>query len=432
MAGNKHVCETCQLVFSSGVALNTHSLTCARRPPIKLSFYGVWSKGADGGGASKDSTSAANMPIEEEEQITKILPLSQPLLPFGSSQEQQQQPPAEGAAATDHTNPNYVCDVCQKTLPTARGLKSHRTSCLKKQLNRQPPTSSQPSQAPQIQQPSQSPAAEAEVTVEVAVAETQGENNDNGIWGPHTAEEIKAACDAMYEEIVFWKNNIFDLPSGAAGKRYIRETTRLIEVWLAESSPLADSALKLLMCMPKMLLQKPYRKSKTKQHSTYLNKRLDQWENGNFEELMKENRDIQHKLRQSLPKKDTTEHIAKCFAHLMLQGKVHAALRLLDKNEELGLAELNAENITKLTALHPEAADADESILMSGELPYFDPIVFQNIDEAAIAKAAHRTRGAAGPSGLDADGWRRMLVSKNYGESGVRKLVKRFGQQFPR
>ena len=148
--------------------------------------------------------------------------------------------------------------------------------------------------------------------------------------------------------------------------------------------------------------------------------------------LMKENRDIQHKLRQSLPKKDTTEHIAKCFAHLMLQGKVHAALRLLDKNEELGLAELNAENITKLTALHPEAADADESILMSGELPYFDPIVFQNIDEAAIAKAAHRTRGAAGPSGLDADGWRRMLVSKNYGESGVRKLVKRFGQQFPR
>ena len=29
-----------------------------------------------------------------------------------------------------------------------------------------------------------------------------------------------------------------------------------------------------------------------------------------------------------------------------------------------------------------------------------------------------RTRGAAGPSGLDAEGWRRILISKNYGLIG--------------
>ena len=44
--------------------------------------------------------------------------------------------------------------------------------------------------------------------------------------------------------------------------------------------------------------------------------------------------------------------------------------------------------------------------------------MFHNIDERAIAKAAQRTRGAAGPSGQDADGWRRMLVSRNYGNAG--------------
>ena len=40
---------------------------------------------------------------------------------------------------------------------------------------------------------------------------------------------------------------------------------------------------------------------------------------------------------------------------------------------------------------------------MTGDLPYFDANIFNNIDEGSIAKAAHRTRGAAGPSGQDAD-----------------------------
>ena len=37
-----------------------------------------------------------------------------------------------------------------------------------------------------------------------------------------------------------------------------------------------------------------------------------------------------------------------------------------------------------------------------------------DIDKTTIMKAALRTKGAAGPSGINADGWRRILVSKNY------------------
>ena len=33
-------------------------------------------------------------------------------------------------------------------------------------------------------------------------------------------------------------------------------------------------------------------------------------------------------------------------------------------------------------------------------------------------KSALRTRGSSWPSGLDADGWRRILVSKNFGNVG--------------
>ena len=51
-------------------------------------------------------------------------------------------------------------------------------------------------------------------------------------------------------------------------------------------------------------------------------------------------------------------------------------------------------------------------------MPFFDPVRFSNIDEGSIARAALRTRGGAGPSGMDADSWRRILVSKNYGRTG--------------
>ena len=40
------------------------------------------------------------------------------------------------------------------------------------------------------------------------------------------------------------------------------------------------------------------------------------------------------------------------------------------------------------------------------------------ITESTIANAALRTRGSSGPSGLDADGWRRILVSKNFETAG--------------
>lgn len=55
---------------------------------------------------------------------------------------------------------------------------------------------------------------------------------------------------------------------------------------------------------------------------------------------------------------------------------------------------------------------------MTGELLYFDPIIFQNIDGMSIAKAAQKTRGAARPSGLDTDGWRLIYISKTYGNIG--------------
>ena len=237
------------------------------------------------------------------------------------------------------------------------------------------------------------------------------------VWGNRTLENLIEVTNKIYNQVVFWRKNLFKLPSGAAGKNYIRETTRLIESWIAEGN-VSPVALKLVMIMPALLLQKPSRKSTSKQHTEYLSKRLDLWSEGNFMELMKEGLQIQRTLKQNIRKDESPEKIAKNFAKLMMQGKVNAALRLLNKQESLGVAELNENTIQKLRDLHPEAKRASEETLMTGELPYFDPVIFSNIDEKAIAKAAIRTRGSAGPSGMDADGWRRILISKNYGTTG--------------
>ena len=56
--------------------------------------------------------------------------------------------------------------------------------------------------------------------------------------------------------------------------------------------------------------------------------------------------------------------------------------------------------------------------MLQGEIPFVDPALFANIDEATISKAAMKTNGAPGPSGLDALGWRHILVSQNYGDAG--------------
>ena len=69
--------------------------------------------------------------------------------------------------------------------------------------------------------------------------------------------------------------------------------------------------------------------------------------------------------------------------------------------------------LSDLKAKHPEGVEADESVLLTGDVPFVDPVMFENLNENTIAKAALKTRGAAGPSGQDADGWRRILVSKN-------------------
>ena len=67
--------------------------------------------------------------------------------------------------------------------------------------------------------------------------------------------------------------------------RTVEEVTRLIKLWI-NNTPLRKIALKAVHVMPELLLRKPYKSSKSKDHHAALERRLKFREEGKIEELL--------------------------------------------------------------------------------------------------------------------------------------------------
>ena len=100
-------------------------------------------------------------------------------------------------------------------------------------------------------------------------------------WGSNDGKAFCDMIDEAYNDIIHWKRNIFLLPSGAMGKAFICEITRLLQAF-AEGSAMECIALKASFVMQILLLQKPSQKSKSRDHVTHLKTRLDLWKQGNI------------------------------------------------------------------------------------------------------------------------------------------------------
>ena len=115
------------------------------------------------------------------------------------------------------------------------------------------------------------------------------------------------------------------LPSGAAGKNYIEEVTRLMKLWINDT-PLRKIALKAADIMPALLLQKPHKSSKSKDHHAAVKRRLKLWEERKIEELLYEGQTIQERLKSS----DSSMTIAKIsmkFRIFMSKGNMNGTLK---------------------------------------------------------------------------------------------------------
>ena len=240
-------------------------------------------------------------------------------------------------------------------------------------------------------------------------------NNARFSWGEKSGAQFTHELEVAYNKIVFYRQNLFKLPSGSAGKDYIKEMTRLIRSWSSKSE-LRDIAWKCVMTMPSLLLQKPSRVSKSKDHTEALKRRLVLWKSGNIKALIGECDTIQNRIKVSVPA-NTIEAVSKKFATLMKQGKINAAVKLLTSSMEGGVLPLSEETMTLLRSKHPDPADLNEDAVCEFQAPEVHPVIFETINADSIRTAALKTRGGAGPSGMDADGWRHILVSRNFGQA---------------
>ena len=171
-----------------------------------------------------------------------------------------------------------------------------------------------------------------------------------------TKDDVAMIIDATYEEIVFWRRNLFLLPTGAAGKKYVVELTKWIEYWNNESEFYRDITMKVVMVMSPLLLQKPSYRSTSKEHSQCLARRMMLWKVGDFDSIMCEARTIQEMLQTNV-KQHTQEHSVKTFAKLMFEGKVNAEMKLLDKQNGGGVLPLTKETVTAWREKHRQPAD---------------------------------------------------------------------------
>ena len=170
------------------------------------------------------------------------------------------------------------------------------------------------------------------------------------------------------------------------------------------------------MMMPSLLLQKPSKNSKSKDHLIALERRKDLWQKGDLKLLYDEAFAIQSQL-PSTQKPQTHSDLKKQFVNKMRKGNINAAIKLLTNNMQNGIVPLNDETLRMLRMKHPKEEPASADVLFPDEPVVIHPIVFEKIDAELVRTAARKTQGGSGPSGMDADGWRRILVSNSFGKS---------------
>ena len=159
----------------------------------------------------------------------------------------------------------------------------------------------------------------------------------------------------------------------------------------------------------------------TRLRTKCLKSRIERWKLGEITQLLHECWTIQDQLiRQKQRENGSQESSAKSFSSLVTNGKLHSALRQLEEGDGGGVLNLDEKIDGKtvrdiLKEKHPPAQRASHSSIISEEPPEQPrPVLFESLTREVVRCAAlntHVRHGAAGPSGVDSDNWRRMCTS---------------------
>ena len=143
------------------------------------------------------------------------------------------------------------------------------------------------------------------------------------LWGERDGTLFTDDLNVAYEKIVLWRKNLFMLPTGNAGKKYIKDVTKLLNTW-AQDSPLRSISLKAIHNMLALLLQKPSKTSKSRDHLDALERRLQLWERSEIKSLLLEAETTQRRLTANYDPKNIAD-VSKKFAKLIRKGNIIGA-----------------------------------------------------------------------------------------------------------
>ena len=272
------------------------------------------------------------------------------------------------------------CSCVKKRRPCSSCLPSRLSKCSNRSMTPinapQSQTSSTSSMLPQAQPPALALVHDSEdpqPTILITTPDREPQclppfrplTKPNFVWSDTMdAESFSHAITSAYAETVHWHRNLFLVPSGKAGTSFITLLAKLFCAY-GEGSSLESIALRAAMGMPVLLLQKPHARSKTYEHVTSLERRPASWQRDDIDTLVQEGRTIQKRFHLTSTSNDSNhkQHKTRKIAKLMSQGKVKAALQLLEKTNSGGVLPLNSTITTNLHSIQPTPCTVREVLI---------------------------------------------------------------------
>lgn len=117
-------------------------------------------------------------------------------------------------------------------------------------------------------------------------------------WNNISGRKCIKLIDKCYDKAVHWIPNLFKVPHGKSGKSFVQELSLLFRAY-GEDSAKECIALKAAFLFPLLVLQKPFCSSN---HVDALDRRLQLWQDGSFDLLLKEGETITFVLIFVLPR----------------------------------------------------------------------------------------------------------------------------------
>ena len=143
---------------------------------------------------------------------------------------------------------------------------------------------------------------------------------------------------------------------------------------------------------------------------------MELWHAGDIMDLLKEAETIQKDLRVSNTP-STIAEVSEKFTREMRKGNINSAMKNLADKMQNSVLLLNDQTLNQLKQRHPLGKGADPQILLPDIPEEVHPIKSYWVDTETVKKAILKAKGAARPSGLDADGLKRILTSNQFSNS---------------